>query len=70
MGYRVLNFFNFVLHFTVCYLISFGNFLQSSVTNKDESSLGELMQLLYTRIERMMPFVSFYFLLFFASMFN
>lgn len=29
-----------------------------------------LMQLLYTRIERMMPFVSFYFLLFFASMFN
>lgn len=41
-----------------------GKFLQSCVTNKDEFSLGELMQLLCSRIERMMPFVSFYFLLF------
>lgn len=63
MGYRVLNFFNFVLRYC-CYLISLEMFLQSLLSFKQRwiLSLGELMQLLY-RMNDAFRFV--YFLLFF-----
>lgn len=52
------------LRFTVVIWFHWKIFTIVCITNKDESSLGKLMQLLYTRIERMMPFVSFNFFYF------